>query len=81
VFGEKSALPPKARSKIGELSMRLGLGSAELPHRADKRELTHYERLLEVATINLYQANAFRIAGLNVDASLRDVSKRLKSSN
>jgi len=31
--------------------------------------------LLEIATLNLYQTNAFRITGLDVDSSLREVSK------
>lgn len=36
---------------------------------------TAYERLLEIATINLYQVNAFRLTNLSVDASLREVSR------
>jgi CheY-like chemotaxis protein len=31
--------------------------------------------LLEIATVNLYQTNAFRITGLDVDSSLREVTK------
>jgi len=42
---------------------------------AQEQEVAPYENLLEIAAVNLYQWNAFRITGLNVDASLREVSK------
>lgn len=34
-----------------------------------------YGALLNLSTLNLYQSNAFRITGLNVDSTLRDVSR------
>ena len=40
-----------------------------------KEGIGPYDGLLEIATLNLYQTNAFRITGLDVDSSLRDVSK------
>jgi CheY-like chemotaxis protein len=82
---EKDQLLDSVRRKIGTpaqgtvedrgADQAVGTAQRRATPPDEKRELTAYERLLEVATINLYQANAFRIAGLNVDASLRDVSK------
>jgi len=68
---------PPAQASVEDRGAEQAVGAAQrsATPAGEKRELTPYERLREVATINLYQANAFRIAGLNVDASLRDVSK------
>lgn len=42
---------------------------------AHTREVGEYEPLLKLCSLNLYQSNAFRITGLNVDSSLRDISR------
>jgi DNA-binding response OmpR family regulator len=34
-----------------------------------------YDALLKISTVQLYQVNAFRITGLNVDSSLRDITR------
>jgi len=34
-----------------------------------------YEALLNLSTVRLYEMNAFRITGLNVDSSLRDIAR------
>src|ERR1019366_958417 len=82
---EKDQLLESVRRKIGTPAQgpvedrraehAVGTAQRRVSPSGERRELAPYERLLEVATINLYQANAFRIKGLNVDASLRDVSK------
>jgi CheY-like chemotaxis protein len=67
--------PTKDTVEAGGAGYTVGTAQPRANPSAENREFTPYERLREIATINLYQANAFRIAGLSVDTSLRDVSK------
>lgn len=41
----------------------------------DEEMLSLHERLLEVADINFFKENAFRVTGLQIDASTREISK------
>ena len=44
-------------------------------HTTLRQALGDYEPLLKLSTLQLYQSNAFRITGLDVDSSLRDISR------
>jgi DNA-binding response OmpR family regulator len=50
-------------------------GAAAAPARA---AIADYKPLLEMVTPRLYERNAFRITGLPVNASLRDISKQVE---
>lgn len=74
----KIGLPPKTNSDdLGERqTVTEGVARQQGNDLAiPKEEIGLYDGLLEIATLNLYQTNAFRITGLNVDSSLREVSK------
>ena len=49
-------------------------GNGAPPHRFMPAE-GNYEALLEMAELQLYEHNAFRLTGLIIDSSLRDISK------
>jgi CheY-like chemotaxis protein len=82
---EKPQLLESVRRKIGVPQKNTNEGrdvsqGSEAAHNrnapsAQGQPAAPYENLLEFAAVNLYQRNAFRITGLNIDASLREVSK------
>lgn len=41
----------------------------------DEEMLSLHERLLEVADVNIFKENAFRVTGIQIDASAREISK------
>lgn len=59
-------------SNVGRAGSNLGAAAAPAPVETLERE---YQPLLEICTASLYQGNAFRLTGVAVESSLRDISR------
>lgn len=76
-IGKASVITDAAESTVshppsGHESTQADSGSEQASY---TQELADYSALLNLSTPNLYRSNAFRITGLNVDSSLRDISR------